>query len=337
MKKLTKLINILICGVLIFGMYKISDLQHQVDNLRNSINNVDRHLRNDMNNIYSNVNNMLEEESNQLTTNKWEYNSIDIENKTAKISAIIIPKEFNPRVTKVKILNDNKEYSLDYINGEYVANIDIPLFDTTEFNQVQLYDNGTIRTQNLKWNINPRYEALVQTFVRFNGRSSTSYGKEALWSPNGSINFDIEKKGTFSIKTIELVEMMDGKEINRINVDITSAGQRKYAQELAKKGESMPEDLSGDTSIYNGSANFIYPMKKEVKIPNGSEYVLYADIVDDNNLIHRSYIEYVPVTKDGNIDETKQEKFDMYRHSETHMILDENANILYEIDHDLFR
>ena len=87
MKKLTKLINILVCCVLIFGMYKISDLQNQVNNLRNNINNIDRNLRNDMNNIYNNVNNMLEEESNQLTTNKWEYDSINIKNKTVEISA----------------------------------------------------------------------------------------------------------------------------------------------------------------------------------------------------------------------------------------------------------
>ena len=337
MKKITKLINILVCGVLIFGMYKIADLQHQINNLRNNISNVDSHLRNDMNNIYNNVKNMLEEESNQLTTNKWEYDSINIENKTVEISAVIIPKEFNPNVTKVKILNDDSEYSLNYSNGEYIAKIKIPLFETTKFTQVQLDDNGTIRTQNLKWNINPRYEALIQTFVRYDGRSSISYGKEAVWSFNGAIDFDIDKKGTFSIKTIELVEMLDGKEINRINVDITAEGQRKYAQELANKGESVPEDLSVDTGIYNGSATFIYPMKKEVKIPNGCEYVLYADIVDDNNLTHRSYLEYVPVTKDGRIDDVKQDEFAIYRHSETHMILNENGEVLYKVNFDLYQ
>lgn len=337
MKKFKKLINIILCCVLVFCVIKINNLENQIHHLENTINNTYNHLRNDMNLIYSNVNNMLEEESNQLTTNKWEYNSIDIENKTARISAIIIPKEYNPKTTKVKILNDNKEYSLDYVNGEYVAKIDIPLFETTQFSQVQLDDNGTIRTQNLKWNINPRYEALIQTFVRFNGRSSITFGKEVVWIPNGAIDFNIDKKGTFSIKSIELVEMMDGKEINRINVDISSAGQKKYAEELAKKGESIPEDLSEDTSIYNGSVTFIYPMKKEVKISNGSEYILYADIVDDNNLTHRSYLEYVPVNKDGKIDEAKQEKFDMYRYSETHMILDENGEVLYKIDFDLYQ
>ena len=337
MKKFNKLINIIVCVILIAGMYKINDLQNQIDNLRNNINTVDMNLRNDMNNIYDNVNNLLEEESNQLTTNNWEYDSIDIENKTARISCIILPKEYNPNVTKVKISNDNQEYSFDYVDGKYITKIDIPLFETTEFNQVELEDNGTIRTQEIKWSINPRYEALIQTFVNFTGSSRGSVGKdEYVWMPNGSINFNIEKKGTFDIKKIELVEMIDEKEINRYQVDITSIGQKKYAEELASKGESVPENSGSESSSssYDGNATFIYPLKKEVKIPNGSEFVLYVDITDENDLIHRSYIEYIPLNEEGRIVEEKLKEFDIYRFSETHMILDKNGEILFQVDYD---
>lgn len=338
MKKLVKLINIVVCIVLVYCVIQINELKTRIVELSHNIEVNDSHLRNDMNTIYNNVNNMLEEESNQLTTNKWEYESIDIENKTAKISCIIIPKEFNPKTTKVKILNDNKEYSLDYVNGEYIVMIDIPLFETIEFNQVQLDDNGTIRTQNLKWNINPRYEALIQTFVRFAGESRGTLGKdEYVWNTNCSIDFNVEKKGTFDIKKIELVETIDGKVVNRYEVDITSEGQRKYAEELANKGESIPENLGKYPSSYNGSTSFVFPYKKEIKIPSGSEFILYADIVDENNLVHRSYLEYIPVKEDGRIDDVKQKEFEMYRFTETHIILDENGNILYEIDYELFK
>lgn len=338
MKKFAKIINIIICLVLVYCVIQINELETRIVELSHNMEVSDSHLRNDMNNIYNNVNNILEEQSNQLTTNKWEYESIDIENKSVKISCIIVPKEFNPKTTKVKILNDNKEYSLDYVNGEYIAKIDIPLFDTTEFNQIQLDDNGTIRTQDLKWNITPKYETLIQTFIRFQGESRLTLGKdEYVWMPSGSIDFNVEKKGTFDIKKIELVETIDGKVVNRYQVDITSEGQRKYAEELANKGESVPENLGKDPSSYNGSVSFVYPYKKEVKIPSGSEFILYADIVDENNLVHRSYLEYIPVKKDGRIDEVKQKEFEMYRFTETHMILNENGNVLYEIDHELFK
>lgn len=338
MKKMTKFINIVMCGVLVFCTFKIIDLQDQIDNLRSNISSMDRNLRNDMNNIYGNVNNMLEEESNQLTTNNWKFESIDLENKTTKISCIILPKEFNPNITKLKILNESNEYSLDYIDGQYITNIDIPLFETTEFNQVQLNDNGTIRTQNLKWSISPRYEALIQTFVRFSGSTQSSLSKnEQEWNYNGKIEFDIEKKGTFSIKNIELIESIDGKEVNRYLVDITAQGQKKYAEELAKKNQSIPENLGNDSSSYDGTISFIYPYKKSLTIPNGSEFLLYAEITDENNLVHRTYLEYVPVKEDGYIDETKYEEFEMYRFTEAHMILDENGNVLYQIDESLFK
>ena len=338
MKKLTKLINIIICFVLIFGIYKIIDLQDQIDYLRSNISSLNQNLRNDMNNIYSNVNNMLEEESNQLSINKWEFESIDIKNRTVEISCIIIPKEYNPKTTKVKIINEQNEYLLDYANGQYITNINIPLFETTEFNQVQIDDNGTIRTQNLEWYISPKYEALIQTFVSFSGHSSSTLEKnEQVWNYNGRIDFDIDYEGTFDIKKIELVETIDGKEVNRYLVDITAQGQKKYAEELAKKNQSIPENIGNESASFYKQASFIYPLIKEISIPSGSEYVLYADITDENNLIHRNYFEYVPVKDDGRIDDGKLKEFEDYRFSETHMILDENGNILYTIDSQLFK
>lgn len=336
MKKFSKLINIIICLVLAYCVIQIQVLQNQVMNLTNSINNVDRHLRNDMNTIYNNVNNMLEEESNQLTKNEWIYESIDIENRTAEILCMIIPKEYNPSITKAKLLGD-KEILLNYNNGKYTAKVDIPLFKTTELNQVTLDDNGTVRTQELDWYITPRYEALIQAYVHSFGSSRGTIGKdEYIWNANNTIEFNIEKNGTFDIKKIELVEMIDGKEINRIKVDISSQGQKKYAEELSKKGESIPENVGQETG-FDGYATFIYPYKREMRIPNGSEFKLYADVVDENNLIHRSFLEYVPVKKDGNIDNEKQKEFEIYRFDETIMILDENGEILYQLDTELFK
>ena len=94
-----------------------------------------------------------------------------------------------------------------------------------------------------------------------------------------------ERKGTFEVKKIDLIEVMDGKEINRINVDISEEGQRKYQEQLAKKGQSISISNSASVDVvYEGTKTFIYPLIKEIVVPNGSEYMLYADITDGYDL-----------------------------------------------------
>ena len=107
MKRLTVLINLLMIVALVFCIVQIKDLERQINNLRNSINHVDRNLSYQMSSIYNNVQSMLEE-ANQLTMSDWEYGEIDILNETAEIICTVVPREYNPDTTSVKLLSDNQ-------------------------------------------------------------------------------------------------------------------------------------------------------------------------------------------------------------------------------------
>ena len=333
MKKFVWLMNVVVCFALIFCMMKINDLQHQVNNLSNSIYRIDRNLNNDMQNIYSNVQNLLEEESNQLTISDWEYGKIDVENRTAEIICTVVPKEYNPNVTKVKLISDDQEYSMNYDNGKYTVKLNVPLFDIMKIQQVNLIDKGIVRTQEVGWMIEPKAEALLWTYVHFSGEGRGSYGDTAYtWKSTGKVDFNIERKGSFEVKKIDLIEVMDGKEINRINVDISEEGQRKYAEALAKKGQSIPEYFSNTESVdvvYEGTKNFIYPLIKEIVVPNGSEYMLYSDITDGYDLTYRCFVDCISIDKKGNHNEVREDELRMYMFDSAFMIFDSEGNVVY--------
>ena len=342
MKKLVLVLNVLMCVALIFCVVQINDLQNQVNNLRNAINSVDRNLSNDMSNIYQNVHDMLEEESNQLTVSDWEFGNLDVIERTAEIICTVVPKEYNPNTTKAKLISNSAEYMMDYADGKYTIKMNVPLFEMTEIEQVALVDNGTIRTQELDWEIQPRYEALIQAFASNSGEGRGTYGDDAYtWKTNSTIRINIEKKGTFEIKKIDLVEIMDGKEVNRIKVDLSNEAQREYADEISKKGESVPEYLYDknreETNIYDGYAAFYYPLNKEIVVPNGSEYILYADIKDGYDLTYRCFIECISIKEDGKHDEEREEELRLYSFGEPIMIIAENGDVLFEVDEDLYK
>ena len=331
MKKFVWLFNVIVCFALIFCMMKINDLQHQVKNLSNSIHRIDRNLNNDMQSIYSNVQELLEEESNQLTISDWEYGKIDVENRNAEIICTVVPKEYNPSVTKAKLISDDHEYAMSYDNGKYTVKLNVPLFETMNIQQVNLIDKGTVRTQEVGWIIDPKAEALLWTYVHFSGEGRGSYGDTAYtWKSTGKVDFNIERKGSFEVKKIDLIEVMDGKEINRINVDISEEGQRKYQEQLAKKGQSIPISNSASADVvYEGTKNFIYPLIKEIVVPNGSEYMLYADITDGYDLTYRCFVDCISIDKNGNHNEVREDELRMYMFDSAFVIFDKDGNVVY--------
>ena len=89
---------------------------------------------------------------------------------------------------------------------------------------------------------------------------------------------DIEKKGAFQVRSVELVEVLDGQEIGRIPVDLTEEGQKAYAEALSKQSFAIPEPVSTVSASpdYQGHANFLYCLDKLYLIPRGSLLELFS-------------------------------------------------------------
>lgn len=341
-KNLSTIIAVAACVLLAFNSIKVIRLQEDLERLRSSMNNEIYTVNQNISSIYGDVQEMLEEEANQLAVSEWEYGDIHINSRSAEIICTVVPKVYTPEVTQAAIVCNGQEYALDYIDKQYTATIELPLFDRNEVSMVKLSDNGTIRTQKLDWIIEPRYEVLLLSYAGLGGSATSKLGKdEYIWLTEYAVTINIERKGPFQVQSVELVEVLDGKEINRIPVDLSREGQEAYAEALLKTGKAVPEVVSRGNEVtdmgFNGSANFVYFLDKDYHIPNGSMLELYVDVVDGNGLRYRSFVECMAVTKEGQLDELRMEEKQMYAFTEAIMIFDESGNVIYEMDPELFQ
>lgn len=341
-KNLSTVIAIIACVLLAFNSIKIISLQEELDRLRSDVNDEIHTVNRNINNIYGDVTAMLEEEANQLAVSEWKYGDINIDARTAEVICTVVPKVYTPGTTQAAIVCNGQEYPLTYANEQYTATIELSLFDRNELNMVKLNDNGTIRTQELDWIIEPRYEVLLISHAGMGGSATGKPGNgEYIWSPEYTVVIDIQSKVEFQIHSAELVEVLDGKEINRIPIDLSNEGQNAYVEALRKTGEPIPEVASRVNDIsettFKDNANFIYCLDKDYHIPNGSMLELYVDVVDGNGLRYRSFAECIAVTADGEPDDLRAEEMRMYAFAEAILIFDEAGNVIFEIDPELFK
>ena len=341
-KNLSSMIAGIACVLLAFNSIKIIRLQEDLDRLRSHMNDEIDNINRNIDGIYREVEDMLEEEANQLAVSEWKYGDINIDERTAEIICTIVPKVYTPHTTQAALVCNGEEYALTYADDRYATTIKLPLFGRNELTAVKLNDNGTIRTQELDWIIEPRNEALLLSYAGMRGSASFEKGNgEYIWSPEYTTVINIECKEEFRIQSAELVEILDGKEINRIPIDLSDEGQDAYAEAIMKMDDHpIPEaasrvgHISGST--HESNVDFIYCLDKEYHIPNGSMLELYVDVVDGNGLRYRSFAECMAVTADGKPDDLRMEEKQMYAFAEAVMIFDEEGNVVFELNPELF-
>lgn len=319
-KKLLTIAVVAVCVVLVCNLVQTVVLRQEVSRLRSDMSSQTNNINDNVLDIYSNVKNILEEEANMLAVSDWQYGKIDVGAKTVEIVCTVMPKVYEPGKTKVSIMCNDQEYPLDYSDGQYSACLELGLFDTNKLNMVKMNDSGTVRVQQIDWNIEPRYEVLLQAGAGMAGsESGTQVENGYIWSPKSDVNININSQKEFTIKSIELAEVLDGKEIGRIPVDIGSEGQK------------------GEGAVYSDSVDFVYSLDKDYTIPNGSELDLYVDIVDGNDLRYRCFAACRAVSADGTLDYDIIDEKIMYEFAEPIAIFDKEGNMVYKIDSELFQ
>lgn len=345
MKKNPSLIvSVISCILVVICLIQISGLKSEISSLRSTVNHMSSQTSNDISNIYGTVRDMMEEQTNQLTSSDWAYGEIDIDGRSAEVVCTVVPKVYNPDVTKAALLCNGEEVPMEYSNGQYTATLSLPLFDENKIEQVLFNDEGTVRTQTLDWYINPRYEALLNVYTGISGGgSSTPSNGEVVLKKDQTVNIHLERKGGFQLRSVEIVEILDGEEIARIPVDMTLEGQQEYAQAAAKRGDAIPEKVMAsevpamsDDITYAGSEHFIYDMNKEYKVPYGGMLEIYVDVVDGYGLRYRSFVDCNAFTENGEPDELREEELRLFAHGEPIYIFDEDGDVLFEVDKERF-
>lgn len=340
--KVLQIIAVIACILLVIDSFRITRLKNEINGLHLYINNQMNEVNRNIELVYSNIQNMLEKESNLLAVSEWEYGDINVEKRTASVYFKFVPKEYNPDITKLTITCNDKDYDLRYENNQYIGNIELPLFSRNEINKVDMNDNGTIRTQKLNWNIEPRYEALPIFYSYLGGSWRGEQGSnEYTWLPQCSVIINIEGKKDYQIKSVELVEIIDGKEITRIPIDISTEGQKAYAESIRKSHQPTPEfaeEMATEVGgTFNRDLHYIYYLGNEHRIKNGSSLELYVDVVDGNNLCYRSFVDCIAVKADGLLDDDFMCKMAAYSSAEPVIIFDDKGNKIFELDKTLFK
>lgn len=335
-KNLSRLAVGAACVLAVFGLFKTASLKQEISRLQSDLNNQIRALNNSINAIYDNVDAMLEEQNNLFSVSNWAYGDIDVEAKTAEVVCTIVPKAYTPGVTQAVMVCGGQEYPMSYADNRYTATLSLPLFEPAGDWQVRLADNGSLRTQRLDWFLDPKSEALLCPQVSIQGTSTGRQGEKGYdWTPAPMVVIDIEKKGAFQVRSVELVEVLDGQEIGRIPVDLTEEGQKAYAEALSKQSFAIPEPVSTVSASpdYQGHANFLYCLDKLYLIPRGSLLELFVDVVDQNGFRYRCSTGFsgcMAVTLEGERDDVRMKEIEMDFYENPILIFDKDGSVIYD-------
>ena len=265
------------CIILAVSLVQIHNLKEEMEREIGSLQSQIQSLETSMNSIYNNVDTMLEKEASLLTFSEWNISSIDVDEQIAKIAIEITPKEYQEGMTEAVLMMGSQEYPMQMKDGRYCAELERPLFETSQIDAVVLRDSTYTRTEHLDWSINPRY-ILPEIYANLSGSWSGGTKGEGFISMSSDceVHIQVESKGDAAeIKSVQLVHLLDDKVQKRI---------------------AIPADEYGEYSI---------ECKDSYKAPFGSRFEVAAEVVDQYGLIYRCTVHRWETDKDGNLIEDR--------------------------------
>lgn len=293
--------TIIIAAFCIFLLLKIASLKNDIADLRNEMNSQIFQVSDEVRNITSNVRVAMEEQNNLLSQQSWEYGAINIENKEVELHFSVFPKEYSPKDTKASLIYNGAEYPMVLEGNKFTVAMNIPLFEDSLIERVIFQENGVVRMQALDMSASPRYDCLPSIGATLYGSfEGTPTGDILTSHREGLIVIDIENKNHKNpIKEVTLVTIMDGKEIERIPVDLSHEAQRAYLKKDSQDGNHY--DLPSPSDFANQEYfQLFYYIDKDEDIPFGSTLEWYIEVVDSYGLHYYALCDDVVVTKDGN-------------------------------------
>lgn len=290
-EKSQKAFNILILILLVLCLFKMNTMNQEITRLRNTVNSNYNSIQNSINSISNNVRYQMEEANNLLGDSGWNTGGLNMEEKTATISCYMVPKVYNPKETVATIICNNEEVPMTLKDGKYTAELVVSLFERTVIDHVQFKENGTIRTQQLDWSINPRYDLVPAAYMYYSGGTSHSYKGDIITRKyTGYAEVDFAHNGIVkNIKDTEIIMLLNGKEVLCINPDL--------------------EQLL-DTEDY---ASYRTRLEHSIEVKEGDTIEMYMTFNDDNGWTYRGVLEDITIGAQGDpIPEHHQAEADIY-------------------------
>ena len=329
-KHLSTIVTVLALVIAVISQFRISNLQSEIQQLENHLNNSISMLQSNQSAALSRMQELMEQEASILTHTDFSLGEMDLADKTFVLSSNVTPKEHQPGVTEAFLTVNGKAYPMQLTNGVYTLQLDQPLFEEVRVDKVEFHEGDVIRTETLNEQWMPRYRFLPEVSGRLSGsgRGSAANGVYT-WHREGEVRINVEGKGqAIDVRSITLVEELDGLEVGRTDISLTSteSNRRKNAKE-----EPAPPPTSGIQ--VDGTESFYHMIDREFNIPFGSTLELVAEVVDGNGLRYRTVLEYWAVNEKGEpVDDDYIGLRDLFE-----QILDADGNVLYEVDETDYR
>lgn len=286
---------VVLCIMLVISLVRIHNLKEKLERETGYLRSQIQSLEGRINGIYNEVDEMLEQEASLLTYSDWNIASIDVKAETATVYVSITPKEYQAGMTEAVLQVGSQEYPMTMEDGSYRAEIETALFDSCEIDAVVLRDSTYTRTEHLGWSIHPRFDMLPDVYANMGGNWSYGYGDSYnTMKCDGDIQIHIESKGDLAeIKSVHLVEILDGKVQKRTPVSADEYGQytieykETYKAEFGSCFEIAAEVVDQYGLVYRCTVNH-WDTDKEGKLADDSDWLGYgADIYNkDGKLLY---------------------------------------------------
>ena len=329
-KHLSTIITILALAIAVVSQFRISNLQDEIQRMENRLNNSISNVQSNQSNAIAYMQQLMEKEASILTHTDFSLDEMDLADKTFVLSGSVTPKEHQTGVTEAFLTVNGRAYPMELANGTYTIQLDLPLFEEVRVDKVEFREGNVIRTETLEEQWSPRYHLLP----RVNGRlGGSGHGIAAngvyTWQREGEVRISVEGKGqAIDVRSVTLIEELDGIEIGRTEIPLTSTESNRNNNAKEEPVLSPTPGIQVD-----GAETFYHMIDRKFNIPFGSTLELLAEVVDGNGWRYRVVLEHWTVSKDGkNVDDDLFGVRDLFE-----QILDADGNILYEVDEDDYR
>lgn len=260
--------------VLIIGCIRIAKLTNEISNLRNQIEYLESHtdtIGSRIDSIYNNVDERLKQETSLMSSVEYEVGEINITTHKADVRFKVVPKNITDEMLlSVNMGEDSAGFSRE--GNEFTTTLKCGIFlDYGSKPIISIQTAEGIQTEQLEdVDLGSLYHEYLPYVDADMSGTTTETNASLTIDGNVSVNYKPSSpEETITLKKIELVTELDGKEIDR--KDITSKIE-EYDCEL--------------------------PIKETYKMKGGKNLVMYVEAVDTAGFIHRTE-EYLWSREDG--------------------------------------
>ncbi|NDL68265.1 hypothetical protein [Anaerotalea alkaliphila] len=224
--------TVLLVGLVVlqlFTLARLSSLQQEMGNRFQQVQNLVVGLDGSVSGIYGNVERMLREEASLLDSSRTTFGELDPAGYTVPATVEAVPKEYSEGMEA--FLQAGEARSPMVRSGTvFTGTVEVPVFETVDI-QVVLREGESFRSETVEAHLSLKEKFLLQ----FNGgmeHASTTGSKGGKYLLEGNLHLSITGGAGNGVRSLALVQEVDGRETGRETVDPTEFLGRQVELEM---------------------------------------------------------------------------------------------------------